>query len=559
MEKIISCIREKSKYIKRAFVVYCVLCCLMILGLSSENISHRNHKLDSVSMDYGWSVATDNVIESQSTTLPYNVKNKDASIIEFSTKIPQNDFDVAAVSFMVTRKNVWVYYEGEEIYRYVFDSTDPRLKYGSGRVVCTLPEQEREGMLKIRFERNDDKYMGTFGNVKLVDGSVNEQNFMSNYSFVFILSAGLFITGLLMLVAGGAYMGFGVRISALIYMSIVILSSSLWVMCSSKIAQMFLSDWVLIHNIEYMSLYLLPVGVWGYITSNWKHEISRRRYIIHIMSGFFAIALTLKLMGVADFFDLQPLFHILIIINTPIMGYTALKGFSKKELSLKIFYFGALIMTGFVLFELVMFYESPVYDTLESFMGAGFAIMIIFMIASFVTSTRETVTKLYEDRFYKEMAFTDVLTGLGNRTKFEADSEQFELLKFTADKFVLIVADANCLKKINDTMGHLMGDMAIRAMADSMRIVFKRNEGIYRTGGDEFCIVLSEMSIQEVEDNLEKLNQLLLCTDLGFPISMSYGFANFDMKSHTSIMEMYKDADDKMYEIKYNYKKLSQI
>ncbi|WP_028828775.1 sensor domain-containing diguanylate cyclase [Proteocatella sphenisci] len=559
MGKIVSCLKRKSKYIKKAFVLYCVVCVVLILGLSSENILQKNHKTDSMNIDYGWSVATDNVIETQSTTLPYNVKNKDARIIELSAKIPPNDFTVAAISFMLTQKNVWVYYDGEEIYRYVFDSEDSRLKDGSGRVVCTLPEQKPEGVLKIKFERNDDSYIGTFGNIKFIDGGVNEQNFMSNYSFVFIFSVGLFITGLLMLVAGGAYMGFGVKISSLIYMSMFILSSSLWVICSSKVAQMFLSDWALIHNIEYMSLYLLPVGVWGYISSSWKHEISRRRYIKYIMSAFFGIAVTLKLIGAADFFDLLSVFNTLVVINILVMIYTALRGFSKKELSLKMFYAGTCVMAGFILFELLMFYKSPVYDTLESYMGAGFSIMITCMIASFVISTREAVAKLYEDRFYKEMAFTDVLTGLGNRTKFEADAEQFELLKFTADKFVLVVADANCLKKINDTMGHLMGDLAIRAMADSMRIVFKRNEGIYRTGGDEFCIVLSEMSIQEVEDNLEKLNQLLLCTDLGFPISMSYGFASFDMKIHTSIKEMYKEADDRMYEIKNNYKKLAQI
>ena len=89
--------------------------------------------------------------------------------------------------------------------------------------------------------------------------------------------------------------------------------------------------------------------------------------------------------------------------------------------------------------------------------------------------------------------------------------------------------------------------------------MFKNNEGIYRTGGDEFCVVLSDMDVQEVEQHLERLDELLLCTDLGFPVSMAYVFASYDRKADRSVMDMYKEADEKMYAIKYNYRKISQM
>lgn len=550
---------KRTRHIKRAFLAYCIICSVLILIIAGRGALERPQGPEPVSLDYGWTVVTDSDAEIYNTTMPYNIRNRDAQIIELYTKIPPNDFKVAAVSFNASQKNVWVYYEGRQIYSYVFDSADKRLKNGSGKVVCVLPELRPEGVLKIRLEKNDDSDVGTLGGIKLIDGAVNERNFIPQYGLMFIIASGLFVTGILMMIAGFAYMGFGVRMASLVYMSLFIISSSMWIICSSKTGQMFISDWALIHNIEYISIYIMPVGLWGFIAESWKSELTRRRYFLHLMAGFFGAAVTLKLTGIADFFELLPVFHVLVMINVPFILYTACRGFFSKDLSLKIFYTGTFFMAGFVLYEISMLYSSAVYDTLDSILPLGFAVMIAFMIASFVTMTREKVSRIYEDRMYKEMAFKDALTGAGNRTKFEADMERFEMLKHDSDSFILVVADANCLKKINDTMGHIIGDLAIKTMADSLKRVFINNEGIYRTGGDEFCVVLSDMDVQEVEQHLERLDELLLCTDLGFPVSMAYGFASYDRKADRPVMDMYKEADEKMYAIKYNYRKISQM
>lgn len=550
---------KRKRYIKRAFLAYCIICSILVLNVAANGALERPEGQAPVFMNYGWTVVADSDTEIYNTTMPYIIKNKDAKVIELYTKIPPNDFKVAAVSFNASQKNVWVYYEGREIYSYVFNGDDRRLKNGSGKVVCVLPELNPEGALKIRLEKNDDSDVGTLGGIKLIDGAVNEHNFIPDYGRMFMISSGLLVTGVLMMIAGFAYMGFGVRMASLIYMSLFIISSSLWIICSSRTGQMFIADWALIHNIEYMSIYIMPVGLWGFIAESWRPELARRRYFLHLMAGFYCLAITLKLTGIADFFELLGLFHILVIINVPAIIYTAVRGFFGKDLSLKIFYTGTFVMAGFVLYEISMFYSSAVYDTVDSILPVGFAIMTGFMITSFVTMTREKVARIYEDRMYKEIAFTDALTGAGNRTKFEADMERFESLKLDYGSFTLVVADANCLKKINDTMGHLMGDLAIKTMADSLKRVFIKNEGIYRTGGDEFCVVLSDMDVQEVEQHLERLDEILLCTDLGFPVSMSYGFASCDRTKYRSVMDMYKEADEKMYAIKYNYKKISDI
>lgn len=68
-----------------------------------------------------------------------------------------------------------------------------------------------------------------------MNGAVNERNFIPQYGLMFIITSGLFVTGILMMIAGFAYMGFGVRMASLVYMSLFAISSSTyWIICSSQ-------------------------------------------------------------------------------------------------------------------------------------------------------------------------------------------------------------------------------------------------------------------------------------------------------------------------------------
>jgi diguanylate cyclase (GGDEF)-like protein len=88
-------------------------------------------------------------------------------------------------------------------------------------------------------------------------------------------------------------------------------------------------------------------------------------------------------------------------------------------------------------------------------------------------------------------ARTDTLTRLGNRRAFEDDlgltiANRAE----TAQPFTLLAIDLDGLKKINDRAGHPAGDTQIRKVGDTLREVVGADGGVYRTGGDEFMVIL---------------------------------------------------------------------
>jgi diguanylate cyclase (GGDEF)-like protein len=91
----------------------------------------------------------------------------------------------------------------------------------------------------------------------------------------------------------------------------------------------------------------------------------------------------------------------------------------------------------------------------------------------------------------REAALTDSLTGLGNHRSFHEDLRR-EIARRTRSGscFSLVMLDLNGLKQLNDRLGHQAGDERIRAVADCLRATMRATDAAYRTGGDEFVVLL---------------------------------------------------------------------
>ena len=130
----------------------------------------------------------------------------------------------------------------------------------------------------------------------------------------------------------------------------------------------------------------------------------------------------------------------------------------------------------------------------QQHMGAGMRFLVTFFTAApFVWLTLYAVRRSY--RLHKqlaEMASTDVLTGLMNRRAFIAETQA--RLADNLSGFVLIV-DADNFKRVNDTFGHAVGDICLRAVADRLRDVTTPQDVVARIGGEEFGIFVRRESI----------------------------------------------------------------
>jgi len=152
-----------------------------------------------------------------------------------------------------------------------------------------------------------------------------------------------------------------------------------------------------------------------------------------------------------------------------------------------------------------------------------------------------------------DYSYKDDLTGLLNRRSFE--DKVNEIRQFSIMSGVVVgIADLNGLKKVNDNVSHAAGDELIRGAGDILHGVFSEYGNVYRIGGDEYAVILTELP-----DNFEALVSLIdekASTWKGnyqSPMSISYGFAFGRDYGKITIEQLLKDADKTMYVMKRNY------
>jgi len=141
----------------------------------------------------------------------------------------------------------------------------------------------------------------------------------------------------------------------------------------------------------------------------------------------------------------------------------------------------------------------------------------LFIIFRDITQRKADEAKLkgYSDQLealnvrLAELATTDALTGVHNRRSFDQRLEQ-ELqraLRF-GQGFCLIMFDIDHFKNFNDRFGHAVGDLVLVSVCGSVGLHIRQVDGLYRFGGEEFMIVLTEATLAQgllVAENLRAL------------------------------------------------------
>ena len=160
-----------------------------------------------------------------------------------------------------------------------------------------------------------------------------------------------------------------------------------------------------------------------------------------------------------------------------------------------------------------------------------------------------TERKKTESQF-REMAYTDALTGLYNRHYLIKTLE-----KNIAEKidFVICFIDLDNLKYVNDNLGHPDGDDYIKTVSRVLGTSFHQNSRICRFGGDEFVIILRNSILEFAEARMGQVNQSLKKiseSQKSYPMAISYGAVYVDGNQTLTPQELLDMADQKMYKMK---------
>jgi diguanylate cyclase (GGDEF)-like protein/PAS domain S-box-containing protein len=174
-------------------------------------------------------------------------------------------------------------------------------------------------------------------------------------------------------------------------------------------------------------------------------------------------------------------------------------------------------------------------------------------VARDITERRRTLEELHS------LSLTDDLTGLYNRRGFFSLAEQqLKQVQRNHEQAILVFADLDGLKQINDHYGHQEGSNAIVKAADILRQTFRAADILARLGGDEFTVLattVSDDNAKTIETRLQqKLNAFNASHELPYDLSLSIGIARLDPLGKLSIEELMRQADAAMYEHKQELK-----
>jgi diguanylate cyclase (GGDEF)-like protein len=176
-------------------------------------------------------------------------------------------------------------------------------------------------------------------------------------------------------------------------------------------------------------------------------------------------------------------------------------------------------------------------------------------VAGLLVSGRDVTAQKAAEETIQRLAFYDALTELPNR-RLLMDRMEIALSRAARhkEKFAVMLMDLDKFKNVNDTLGHAVGDMMLKAVSARLTSAVRRMDTVARLGGDEFVILLPELeNIQDCRIIAAKLlslfNDAFYLGEKSLLISTSIGAAVYPDDGE-DIETILKYADIAMYRAK---------
>ena len=221
----------------------------------------------------------------------------------------------------------------------------------------------------------------------------------------------------------------------------------------------------------------------------------------------------------------------------------------------------------------VRYFRSPAFERERSLKILAFTLIILIsaalsaVIYGFTPWPIITLSLVYlhmnvHSKYTKELgmlAYKDALTGVQNATAHSFMMHELDGRIRSGDAaFAIIVADVNDLKLVNDAYGHKAGDQLLICAARLICEIFAHSP-VQRIGGDEFAIILEGSDYENRDVLVRRLQREM--TYAMFPagnrernISLAFGMAEYDPRTHRTSADVFQAADRIMYIDKDNRK-----
>ena len=168
---------------------------------------------------------------------------------------------------------------------------------------------------------------------------------------------------------------------------------------------------------------------------------------------------------------------------------------------------------------------------------------------------QDAVDQNYQQNLFRA-ANIDNLTQLYNKKYFiDALSKEFSFSRRNTQPLSLMMIDIDFFKKVNDTFGHMAGDLVLKCVGQYLQKHLRLENVAARYGGEEFAVILrncgGEMSLLIAERLRKALeNERILYRGKTIQVTISIGIATLEDKNYETIEDLIRSADERLYEAK---------
>lgn len=469
--------------------------------------------------------------------------------------------------------------DNEVIYQYGQKRYAAGKMLGYGRHFVPLEQNAMSKWLTAEFKVSEDNAFDGVQPMTISDGNTIITRDISGKRINLATSLFLMIFGVIIMILSMIMIRRSVNFVQTFSIAMFSFLIGCWTLCNSDLIEYMSSDLLVKAYVEYLSLYMLPLP----FTYYFRDRIDERD-TPKWLKGFFWLIITLEILfvGAAIILQLTNIVHLprmltgahaLMMLAIVFFVLLSVHDIRHKKQRMNSVMIGFIIAIVLVLIELLRFnlnkyfigFAKNEYSSTTCF---AVLIIVISMLIDYGNKISKTLYENAQQILLEQMAYMDELTGLGNRRACEKKMHELsEADHKEIRNYAIMSFDLNFLKKANDTYGHKKGDELIKAFADILREIY----GLYglaaRTGGDEFIVIMDNITSKEVE---KLIGQMLSVMDdknknrADIKLSTAYGYALSDEsfsadelrgdemdKSHRIDPHVvYRIADDRMYDCK---------
>ena len=200
-------------------------------------------------------------------------------------------------------------------------------------------------------------------------------------------------------------------------------------------------------------------------------------------------------------------------------------------------------------------------DNTSMFVIVGvFGLSLIIMLSNYLSMQKWERKTAQERDEAKTIALTDPLTGVKSKHALLLKQQEIDasIEEGSTDGFAIAVCDVNGLKAINDTLGHKAGDEFIRDASRMICDIFQHSP-VYRTGGDEFVVILHGRDYPVREELILALHDRSVEHISTKDVVISGGLSEFRPETDSCYHDVFERADALMYEEKKLLKRMGAV